>query len=317
MTKRVLTVTLNPAIDITLEISDFTTNRVNRVNNSRKDPGGKGINIATALSEGGINCDVTGFLGRENADIFEEHFKNHYITNRFIYIDGSTREGIKVTDHKNRTTTDINFPGFEIDRESIDQFISEYTNMVEDYDYIILSGSLPPNIDRDFYTLLTSISHSRGKFTVLDTSGEALFNAINSGNITLIKPNIDELLELYPYIDKTVEDFHAIDRVVEEILNNVEIVALSLGDRGSRVYTRDGIYVINTPNIHIKSSVGAGDTYLAGFIAGLCMGKNMEEIVKTATSWAASKLNKYGPGLSKERLPEVFLDEIVVKTLPK
>lgn len=317
MTKKVLTVTLNPAIDFTLEITNFVTNSVNRVENSRRDPGGKGINVATALSMGDIQCDVTGFLGRDNAEIFEKHLIKHSINNSFIYIDGVTREGIKVIDHNKHSTTDINFPGFDIDRESIDLFISKYTEIIDNYDFIVLSGSLPRNIDRDFYTKLISINHTKGKKTILDTSGEALSHAINSCNINLIKPNIDELKALYPEIDSTLTDFHTIDTVVKKILNRIDIVALSLGQKGSRIYTQDDIYIVNTPNILVKSTVGAGDAYLAGFTAGLCMEQSIVEILKTATSWAASKLSQYGPGLSKDHPPEAFLDEIRVEKLPK
>lgn len=317
MVKRILTVTLNPAIDQTLEIPNFNINSVNRVQNSRKDPGGKGINVATALSDGEITCDVTGFLGRDNSEIFENHFTKNQIDNKFIYVDGKTREGIKITDHKNQTTTDINFPGFTVSPKELETFMTSFDEMVEHYDYIIFSGSLPVGIESDIYLLLTSICHKKGKFTAVDSSGETMLQTIKSRHINLLKPNIDELYDLFPEDIRDKSHLTSIDRVIEKKLNHIDIVALSLGDRGSRVYTKDAIYTINTPKMEVKSSVGAGDAYLAGFISGLCHGKVMEEVIKTATCWAASKLTKYGSGLSKDQTPELFLKDLKIQKLPK
>lgn len=311
--KRILTVTLNPAIDFTVEVPGFSLDSVNRAKNSRRDPGGKGINVATALTEGALECDVTGFLGRDNSEIFENHFMKHGIHNRFIYVDGSTREGIKIADLTNRVTTDINFPGFDLNKKNIDNFLTEYTSMIDDYDYIILSGSLPQNVDVNIYSLLASINRERGKFTAVDASGISLLTSIESGNINLIKPNIDELEDIYPELKNSHNKEESLDNLIYSILEKVEMVALSLGHEGSKLYTRDGSYTINAPTIDVKSSVGAGDTYLAGFIAGLSQNKNLEETLKTAASWAASKLTMYGPGLSKEQPPQSFIESLVVE----
>ncbi len=315
MKSKILTVTLNPAIDFTIEVPNFCLDSVNRATKSRRDPGGKGINVATALSDGGIKTHVTGFLGKDNRELFVNHFKANTIVDKFIYVDGSTREGIKIADISNRVTTDINFNGIELKEDDIIKFIEQYKKIIKDYNYVILSGSLPKNVPVNIYGDLASIARSHGLFVAVDTSNASLLSSINSESINLIKPNINELAEIYPDIFESNSIEEAVDNLVKELLNKVDMVALSLGEKGSKLYTKDGIFKATAPKIDLKSTVGAGDTYLAGFIAGLSRSETTEQVLKTAGSWAASKLTMYGPGLSKEFPPQYYTSDIEVKKL--
>ncbi|MGL1892709.1 MAG: 1-phosphofructokinase family hexose kinase [Spirochaetaceae bacterium] len=315
MNKKILTVTLNPAIDFTIEVPNFSIDSVNRAVRSRRDPGGKGINVATALSAGGIETFVTGFLGNDNKDIFLNHFKENSILDNFLYVEGSTREGIKVADTENEITTDINFNGIELNQKDINQFICNFQELIKGYDYVVLSGSLPKNVPTSIYGMLAGIAQKEDIFVAIDTSRESLLSSINSGKINLIKPNIDELSEIYPEIEHADDKEAAVDKLAIRLLNKVEMIALSLGEKGSKLYTRDGIYKANAPKISIKSTVGAGDTFLAGFISGLMHEKPIEDVLKTAVSWAASKLTMYGPGLSKEQPPQQFFEDISVERM--
>lgn len=310
---KILTVTLNPAIDFTIEVPGFSLDAVNRATKSRRDPGGKGINVATALSGSGIETHATGFLGKENRELFVNHFIENSIVDKFIYVDGSTREGIKIADIKNRITTDINFNGITLKQEDVEMFIKEYKRIIKDYDYVIISGSLPKNVPTSIYGDLASIAKKNGLFVAVDTSSSSLLSSINSESVNLIKPNIDELAEIYPKILESSNIEEAIDDLAKILLRKVDMVALSLGEKGSKLYTKEGVYKASAPKIDVKSTVGAGDTYLAGFIAGLTRCETTAQILKTASSWAASKLTMYGPGLSKEFPPQCFIDDIIVK----
>ena len=108
---RIATITINPAIDQTVAIADFSAGRVNRVQDFRSDAGGKGVNVAAFLADYGLPVTATGFLGRENSRLFERFFRQKKITDRFVRIAGSTRTGIKIIDEVKQQTTDINFPG--------------------------------------------------------------------------------------------------------------------------------------------------------------------------------------------------------------
>src|SRR5512135_2928884 len=108
---RVVTVTINPAIDQTIMIPNFTAGAVNRVQSSQMDPGGKGINVASFLADFGQPATVTGFLGADNDELFRQLFAQKGIEDRCVRIEGRTRIGVKISDEALRQTTDINFPG--------------------------------------------------------------------------------------------------------------------------------------------------------------------------------------------------------------
>lgn len=312
MSKNILTVTLNPAIDYTIEVPNFALDAVNRASTGRRDPGGKGVNVATALSQSGLKTRVTGFLGKSNSLIFEDHFKKNAMKDHFVYVDGPTREGIKIADPVHVITTDINFTGFNLKQSEIDKFVEIFTTLVPNADYVVLSGSLPAGVPVTIYCLLAQIARKSGAYVAIDTSGEALKMAIDSGFIDLIKPNMDELSQIFEEVRNASDKEAAVDTLSKKLLEKVGSIALSLGEEGSRLYTGDGIISATAPKIPVKSTVGAGDTFLAGFIGGLARGLDDKGALKNAAAWAASKLTMFGPGLSKEQPPGQFLDEIII-----
>lgn len=312
MEKKILTVTLNPAIDYTIDIPGFTIDSVNRVQYSRRDPGGKGINVATALSQSGFETHVTGFLGQLNKGIFTEHFKKSCITDDFVYVDGLTREGIKIADSKHSLTTDINFPGFKIKEGEILRFKNRFRDIISQFDYVVLSGSLPVGVPEDIYCELAKIAHEFNVFVAVDTSGRALRNCMESGFVDLVKPNIIELAEVYPDLDISNKNNDSLHLFIIGLLDKVGMIALSLGENGSQLYSRNKKYDVTAPKIAVKSTVGAGDTFLAGFIAGLATDLNEIESLRNAGSWAASTLTMYGAGLSEKDPPNKFMNCIKI-----
>ena len=184
-------------MNFSVDVPGFKTAHVNRASGGRRDPGGKGINVATVTARYGIETAAAGFLGADNCGIFREHFERYSIRDEFIYIDGATREGIKITDPRNKITTDINFTGFEIDNEKKELFLAHFSKLCADHDYVILSGSLPCGVEPDFYAKLAGAAKAEGAFTAVDTSGEPLKLAVESGAVDLIKPNEHEIAEAF------------------------------------------------------------------------------------------------------------------------
>jgi len=308
--KKILTVTLNPAVDFTVEVDHFTVDAVNRASSGRKDPGGKGINVATALAQGGFPVAVTGFLGKDNRDIFQKHFENHALDDRFVLLDGATREGIKIVDPVRGVTTDVNFPGFQLKPPDLERLSAQFEDLVRGFDYVVLSGSLPPGVPPDFYGRLARLAVNAGAFTAVDTSGEALLETIESGAADLIKPNSAELREIYPALREAGESREAVDRLADSLLEKVGRILLSRGEKGARLYSRSGIRQVSAPEVAVKSTVGAGDAFLAGFVAGLARELDEADALKNAAAWAASKLTRFGPGLNLDNPPSLFLDAV-------
>ena len=195
--KKVLTVTLNPAIDYTIDVPNFMPGNVNRALDGCRYPGGKGINVASITALYRLRTAVTGFMGSDNSSVFREHFECYHLDDRFIYINGITREGVKIVDSARSSTTDINFKGFNVEKKDIDRFIKKFSEIAGNYDYIIMSGSIPDGVSPEIYAELASISKGKGVFTAVDTNGEPLEAAVASGCLDLIKPNIDELKDAF------------------------------------------------------------------------------------------------------------------------
>jgi 1-phosphofructokinase len=141
---RIATVTLNPAIDQTVRADGFRTNTVNRGQAMQFDAGGKGVNVASFLADYGYATAVTGFLGQENAQIFEQLFAHKRIEDHFVRIPGSTRIGVKIVDEANRQTTDINMPGLQPSAEAISALLETMEQLATSCDWFALSGNLPP-----------------------------------------------------------------------------------------------------------------------------------------------------------------------------
>ena len=139
------TITLNPAIDLTAVASHFALDTVNRGESMRFDPGGKGVNVASFLADYGCKVAVTGFLGRENAEIFERMFAQKRIADRFVRVPGQNRIGVKIVDPANQTTTDLNLPGLAPRPEDAASLLETVEQMAGtgEYGWFALSGRLP------------------------------------------------------------------------------------------------------------------------------------------------------------------------------
>jgi 1-phosphofructokinase len=188
----IATVTLNPAIDQTISIDNFTAGGVNRVEAQRCDAGGKGINVAAFLADYGLDAAATGFLGSDNPQCFERFFKQKKIQDHFIRINGSTRTGIKIIDRVKEQTTDINFAGLTPTRHDIQALLAKISQLAIDRRWFVLAGSVPAGIQPGIYGELIHIIRKHNGRVALDTSGEAFGPAVDASP-ALIKPNLEEL----------------------------------------------------------------------------------------------------------------------------
>ncbi len=191
---KITTLTLNPAIDLTIAVPNFRAGQVNRALSSQADPGGKGVNVASWLADYGFDVAVTGFLGAENDQIFRRLFEQKRIDDCFVRIAGSTRTGIKVVDPISQSTTDINFPGETPSQADLAQLTAIVEDLAAGSDWLVFSGSIPAGAPRTAYRDL--IERASGKNVLLDTSGEAFRQAMLA-TPTIIKPNVDELSECW------------------------------------------------------------------------------------------------------------------------
>lgn len=303
----VVTVTLNPAIDRTVTIPNFTAGEVNRVEAVRSNPGGKGVNVAAALADYGHRVAVTGFLGRENTASFEALFTGKKIADHFVRIAGQTRVGIKITDPELHQTTDINFPGPGSTPADMDALMEQLSSL--DADYFVLAGSLPPGIDPAIYARFIQTLRSHGRRAVIDTSGEALRHAIEAAPF-LIKPNIHELEAL---LGETLPDTQAVIKAARRLIaRGIEKVVVSMGKDGSCFVTADKVVTARPPNVEVRSTVGAGDAMVAGIIAGQLDNLPLTRCAQLATAFSLDVLMRGTSGLGSRAEIEALMKQVTV-----
>ena len=218
--------------------------------------------MASSLADAGHKVAVTGFLGRENATVFERLFARKRISDHFVRLEGETRVGIKITDPVLKETTDINFPGAEplpsdlaALRSAVDQI---------DAEWFVIAGSLPPGVETTIYRDLTQSLKTRGRKVALDTSGETLNHAIEALP-AFIKPNIHELEGL---VGRALPSREAVVAAARELVaRGIEMVVVSMGEQGACFIGAEGVIFATPPAIEVRSTVGAGDAMVAGVLS--------------------------------------------------
>jgi 1-phosphofructokinase len=304
----VVTVTLNPAIDRTITISNFTAGAVNRVEQERSNAGGKGVNVASALADYGHQIAVTGFLGRENSSSFEALFAQKKIADCFVRIAGRTRVGIKITDPALHQTTDINFPGPAPAPEGLDSLREQLATL--DGTWFVITGSLPPGVNATLYRDIVLAVKARGRKVVLDTSGEALRHALEA-RPNIIKPNIQELEAL---VGKPLRaQTEVIAAAKNLIARGIELVTVSMGKDGACFVTTTGLVIARPPEIKVKSTVGAGDAMVAGIIAAHLRGLPLAECARLATAFSIDALTRFESGITSPAAIDSSMDQVAIE----
>lgn len=309
---KLATITLNPAIDHTAAISNFRAGEVNRVEWEQIDPGGKGVNVASFLTDFGFSVAVSGFLGVDNQTLFQRFFDQKRIQNHFVSIAGKTRVNVKIIDPECQQVTDINFPGQSPNAADIAALHQAIASLTQEYDWFILSGSLPAGVSPDIYGKLIATLKANDKTVVLDASGESLRQAIAFAPYA-IKPNIDELQEL---VGHRLLDEAAIVGAMQTLLaKGIHTVIVSMGAKGAIFAEAEEMVHVQSPPIEVVSTVGAGDAMVSGFVMGRLRGLSLPDCARLATAFSMGALSQVGPRLPPPATVESFMHQVVVRSL--
>jgi 1-phosphofructokinase len=284
---KIATVTLNPAIDQTVIVDNFRLNRVNRALAIKFDASGKGVNVASFLADYGYDTAVTGYLGQENVDIFEQFFASKDIDDRFVRILGNTRINLKVVDGVKQQTTDINMPGQTPPQEAMNILLETIEQLANSCDWFVLSGSLPPHVPTAIYaTIITQLKRQK-KRIILDTSGEALREGIQAGP-TILKPNIEELQYL---VRDSLTSEAGIQQAAHQLLNeDIELVVVSMGRQGAMLVEQATTLIATPPTVTVKKTFGAGDAMVAGLVAAQIQGLSPADCGRLATAFSVGTI---------------------------
>ncbi|MDT8718587.1 1-phosphofructokinase [Clostridium sp. 19966] len=303
----ILTVTLNPAVDKTIKISDLKIGEVNRIDFSRVDAGGKGINVSKTIKQLGGKSTALGFIGGSNGEFIREHLDSSEIENDFVRIPGETRLNTKIVDIVNNTYTDINENGPQISKEELTKIREKISSYMKDGNLIVLSGSLPKGINEDFYKEIILEANEKKCRVILDVDGKKFTEAIKAGPY-LIKPNIHELEKAFQV---SIESEQELIDVAKEILEyGVEYVVVSRGHEGSIMISKDKVIKAKGIKVKVGSTVGAGDSMVGALALSIEQGQSMEEALRLAAATGTANVTTEGTQSPDISLINKYLEQI-------
>ncbi|HEK9980869.1 tagatose-6-phosphate kinase [Streptococcus equi subsp. zooepidemicus] len=276
----ILTVTLNPSIDISYPLNRLTLDTVNRVNRTTKTAGGKGLNVTRVLAEAGQSVVATGFIGGKLGDFVIHQLQEQGISNQFFKIKGETRNCIAVL-HEGMQT-EILEAGPYIDMDEAEGFLNHMSIIAKQFDVLTFSGSLPKGLAAHYYQDLITMARAYGSKVVLDCSGAPL-KAVLAGKDkpTVIKPNLEELEDLIGQ-PVTLDEERLISLLSQPLFEGIEWIIVSLGAQGAFAKHHNRFYRVTIPKIEVVNPVGSGDATVAGIAWALAEGDDDETLLKKA-----------------------------------
>ena len=292
---RILTITLNPALDLTVRVPHLEPGEVNRSQALLSHAAGKGLNVAQVLADLGHSLTVSGFLGEDNQQAFNALFARRGFADAFIRVPGETRSNIKLAEDDGRVT-DINGPGPHVNDLAQHALLDKLDHIAASHDAVVVAGSLPRGVSAQWLRELVLRLKALGCKVILDTSGEALKEGLRAGP-WLVKPNAEELSEALGRPVSSVES--QVAAATELQILGISHVVISHGADGVNWFCR-GTQPLQAvpPKVRVASTVGAGDSLLAGMVHGLISGHSAEQTLRSATAIAALAVTQIGFGIS-------------------
>lgn len=308
----IITVTMNPAIDKTVEIDQLLPGGLNRIRKVEYDAGGKGINVSKTIRELGGTSIATGFLGGNAGKTIQSVLGKKEIGNDFIQVDGETRTNTKVFE-KNGAVTELNEPGPVISEDQIHALLQKLEDYADDHTLFVLAGSIPAGVDRNIYAEITRLVHKKGAKVLLDADGELFRNSLEAVP-DIIKPNRVELEEYAGF------DYRASQ---EELLNlarkirqkGIGTVAVSMGKSGAML-VKDG-YEVRCPALSVKahSTVGAGDAMVAALAYSWDQGLDDDALTRLCIAASAGAVTTIGTKPPTRELVDQLAEQVIIKRI--
>jgi len=307
----IVSLSLNPAIDLTYQINDLEHDKKTRATSSHYDPGGTGINVGRALEKLKANsftcCITAGKMGEFLHSMLEQELNN--VTT--LQVEGETRINTTLIQQKPQYQYEINAVGPPITCEQLDKIISQFLSLCQQ-GIGVLTGSLPPGIPDSTYQSINLALQKQGGRCIIDAPVSVLKKALVSKPF-LIKPNQHELELL------TDKKLNSIEQVANEartlVDQGTQYVCVSLAEKGALLTAADNSYYCNSPKIKVHSTVGAGDSIVAGLAYAFTQNYSPEQALKFAVACGAGTAMQAGTQLFRPHDLENLAEQITVKTL--
>ncbi|MBU3057282.1 1-phosphofructokinase [Pseudomonas indica] len=310
---RILSLTLNPALDLTVRLPLLEPGQVNRCEAVISHAAGKGLNVAQVLADLGHELTVAGFLGADNPQAFEALFLRRGFRDEFVRVPGETRSNIKLAEAGGRIT-DLNGPGPEVSVEAQAELLARLDAIAPGHELAVVAGSLPRGVSPEWFAELLARLKRLGLRVALDTSGAALHAGL-AAVPWLIKPNTEELAEACgtPVVSRAAQA----DVAQRLHAQGIEQIVISQGAEGVHWFGPVQALAALPPKVKVASTVGAGDSLLAGMLHGLLSGWSAERTLRHATAIAAQAVTQIGFGIGDAAQLARLESAVQVSALPE
>jgi 1-phosphofructokinase family hexose kinase len=311
----ILTVTLNAAIDRTIAVPNFRLGHRHRAVESRTVAGGKGINVARALSLLGRPVIATGFAGGPTGTRVVEQLREESVLTDFTTIAGETRINLSVVDPTSGEQTEINERGPAVSAEEVESFIARLGYLARGAEVCVLAGSLPPGAGPDLYARLVKDLCEREVTVVLDAEGEAMREGLRAG-ASVVTPNEREAEEIVGQEFGDHGDLvHGLSELVrlgagEAAITRPDGCVAIVGESSERRFVE-----VRTKSLEAVSTVGSGDAFLAGYVAARYDGRPAADCLAYGVACGAESTQHFGAGKIDRNRVERLLDEVEVHDL--
>jgi 1-phosphofructokinase len=312
----IITVTLNPAIDQTVEVERFEVGDTNRVLSSRIDVGGKGINVARGLKELHYEPLAMGFAPGDLGRMIEDLLTDSGIGCDFVYVAGETRTNLTILDRSTHTHTVLNGPGPELTDRDREQFLARLRKRLRRDTWLVIAGSIPPPGDPEIYVQLIRTAREHRALAALDADGPVVRAVLEAGaRPALVKLNDHELHRLDGRPAATeAQVAEGAERIQTYGVPNVIVTR---GGEPAVALTTGGDFRVHVPRVLVRSAVGAGDVFLAGLLLGLKRGDGWPAALALAAAAGSSCCLTPGTQLCREADVRRLQAQVMVESLER
>lgn len=302
--EKILTLTLNPAIDKTTTTEKIVPEKKLKCLHPTYEPGGGGINVSRALQHLGTRSMALYFGGGFNGHFFKRLLDDEQIVSQEVTVDTHIRTNIIVFEKSTQQQFRFGMESQPL-KEKDGQYFLEVLEQQEGFEFLVASGSLPEGVPVDFFGSVAAIARKKKAKLIIDTSGDALKFAVQEG-VFLIKPNLNELSSLYGKEELSREEIkEAATSIIAS--GDCEILVVSLGKDGAVLVTKNEHHHFIPPQREVKSTVGAGDSMVAGLVYALSKGMGVKDVLRYGIACGTSATMHMGTALcQKEDVDEIF-----------
>lgn len=299
----IYTITFNPALDYISQVDDFEKGKINRTKKEKILPGGKGLNVSIVLKNLGLENTALGFIAGFTGEELKNRIEKHGIKTDFIKVkEGLTRINVKIS---SKEETALNGNGPEITEEDVQELLEKIEKIKKD-DIVILAGNVPKCINNNIYEIICVNLEKNGVTFIVDATRELLVNVLKYRPF-LIKPNKEELEETFKVKLKSKEEIITYAKKMQ--LMGAQNVLVSLGGEGAILVTNQNeVYYQSAPQGKVLNTVGAGDSMVAGFLAGYKESGDYGQALKMGI--ATGSASTFSMDLATKEQVEILLKNI-------